>query len=65
MSKIERTKYFYDFLDYFKKAEKQQKLSNLGIVPHSQSGVGDALMENVELFDVVERKYAGDRKSVV
>ena len=59
MSKIERTKYFYDFLDYFKKAEKQQELSNLGIVPHSQSGVGDALMENVELFDVVERKYAG------
>ena len=59
MTAIERTKYFSDFLDYYKKAEKQQELCNLGTVPHAQSGVGDSLMENVELYDVVERKYAG------
>lgn len=59
MKTIERTKYFDDFLDYFQKAKRQQETSNLGIVPHSKSGVGDALMENVELYDVVERKYAG------
>jgi len=56
---IERTRYFEDFLEYYKKAEKQQELCNLGTVPHAQSGVGDSLMENVELYDVVERKYAG------
>lgn len=56
---IERTPYFYDFLSYYKKAELQQELCNLGIVPHAQSGVGDSLMENVHLYDVVERKFAG------
>ena len=59
MTCIERTKYFDDFIDYYRKAEKQQELSNLGTVPHSKSELGDALMENVELYDVVERKYAG------
>jgi hypothetical protein len=59
MTAIEKTKYYDDFLDYFRKAKKQQELCNLGTVPHSESGVGDDLMENVELFDVVERKYAG------
>jgi hypothetical protein len=56
---IETTKYYEDFLSYFDKAKRQQELCNLGIVPHSESGVGDSLMENVELYDVVERKYAG------
>lgn len=56
---IETTKYYPDFLSYFKKAEKQQELCNLGVVPHSESGVGDPLMESVELYDVVERKFAG------
>ncbi len=59
MTAIERTRYFEDFLEYYKKAERQQELCNLGIVPHAHSGVGDSLMENVELYDVVERKYAG------
>ena len=56
---IEPTAYYDDFLDYYKKAQTQQELCNLGIVPHSDSGVGDALMETIELYDVVERKYAG------
>ena len=59
MPTIEKTRYYFDFLDYFKKAKRQQELCNLGTVPHAQSGVGDSLMENVELYDVVERKYAG------
>jgi len=58
-STIEKTPYFDDFLSYFGKAKRQQELCNLGTVPHAQSGVGDALMENVFLYDVVERKYAG------
>ena len=56
---IETTKYYDDFLEYFKKAQTQQELCNLGVVPHSESGVGDSLMETVELYDVVERKFAG------
>jgi hypothetical protein len=56
---IEQTPYYDDFLGYFQKAKTQQELCNLGVVPHSQSGVGDALMCEVELYDVVERKYAG------
>jgi hypothetical protein len=59
MTLIEKTRYYFDFLEYYKKAERQQELCNLGIVPHAHSGVGDSLMENVELYDVVERKYAG------
>ena len=56
---VEPTKYYDDFLTYFEKAKLQQERCNLGVVPHSESGVGDALMENVELYDVVERKFAG------
>lgn len=56
---LDKTRYYYDFLDYYKKAKTQQETSNLGVVPHSKSGVRDALMQNVELYDVVERKYAG------
>jgi hypothetical protein len=56
---IKTTKYYDEFLRYFDLALKQQELSNLGTVPHEQSGMRDALMENIHLYDVVERKYAG------
>jgi hypothetical protein len=57
--KIQTTKYYEDFLRYFKLALKQQEVSNLGTVPHAKSDVDDDLMEHIELYDVVERKYAG------
>lgn len=56
---IEPTKYYDEYLRYFELATKQQELCNFGNVPHSESGVDDTLMEQVELYDVVERKYAG------
>lgn len=56
---IQTNAYYEAFLSYYKKAERQQRLCNLGIVAYKDSGVADPLMENVELYDVVERKYAG------
>lgn len=56
---IETTEYYEDFKRYYKLAEKQQRLCNLGITRHEDSEVNDSLMENVHLYDVVERKYAG------
>ena len=56
---IELTQYYDEYLRYFELAKRQQDLCNLGNTPYSQSGVNDSLMENVELYDVVERKYAG------
>lgn len=57
--KIETTKYYDEFLYYFKLAYDQQAKSNLGMVPHIDSKMNDKLLENIELYDVVERKYAG------
>lgn len=56
---IETTIYYDEYLRYFEMAKKQQALCNLGSVPYKDSGLGDDLMENVELYDVVDRKYAG------
>ena len=56
---ITTTKYYYEFLRYFALAKKQQELSNLGMTPHDESGMQDPLMEQIQLYDVVERKYAG------
>lgn len=56
---IKTTKYYDEFLRYFDLALKQQELSNLGTVNHIDSGMNDPLMEHIELYDVVERKYAG------
>jgi len=56
---IEPTKHYEEYLRYFELATKQQELCNFGWLPHSESNMGDSLMENVELYDVVERKYAG------
>jgi len=59
MNNVITTNYYDEFIHYFKLASKQQELCNLGHIPYNQSGVNDDLMENVELYDVVERKYAG------
>jgi hypothetical protein len=56
---MQTTQYYDEFLRYFQLAQKQQELCNLGSVPHQESDIGDDLMHNVELYDVVERKYAG------
>jgi hypothetical protein len=40
-------------------AKTQQEECNLGIIKHADSSVPDDLMKHVELYDVVERKYAG------
>lgn len=56
---LKTTPYFDDFLRYFEKASLQQRACNLGPTPHNAFPLGDALMERVTLYDVVERKYAG------
>lgn len=55
---IHTTEYYDEFLRYNELATKQQKLCNLGTGSYLGS-VPDNLMEHVELYDVVERKYAG------
>ncbi len=57
--KIEPTKYYDEYLRYFEMATKQQEHCNLGITPHNELDIGDELMQEVSLYDVVERKYAG------
>ena len=62
---IEPTRYYDEFLKYFDLALSQQKKCNVsegapyGMIKHAESDMGDDLMEHVELYDVVERKYAG------
>tara|TARA_B110000196_G_scaffold214774_1_gene184313 strand:- start:3222 stop:4415 length:1194 start_codon:yes stop_codon:yes gene_type:complete len=56
---VKTTKYYDEFKYYFKLAKEQQDKSNLGHILHKDSQLGDPLMENVELYDVVERKFAG------
>jgi hypothetical protein len=55
---IERTRYFEEFLRYYQLAKTQQAITNLGTGAFENS-VPDDLMCNVQLYDVVERKYAG------
>jgi len=56
---IETTEHYDEYIRYFKLASKQQELCNLGSTLHKDSDVDDDLMHHVELYDVVERKYAG------
>ena len=62
---IEKTEYYDEFLRYYNLANEQQQLCNVsnhephGMIPHLESNLGDDLMEQVELYDVVERAYAG------
>lgn len=62
---IESTEYYSEFLRYFTMAKDQQEKCNVsldppyGMIKHVDSGMNDDLMHYVELYDVVERKYAG------
>lgn len=62
---IETTKYYDEFIRYFNLAYDQQIKCNVskdppyGMIAHLDSKINDDLMEHVELYDVVERKYAG------
>jgi hypothetical protein len=62
---IETTDYYDEFIRYFNLAKDQQVKCNVsdtapfGMLSHLESGMNDDLMEHVELYDVVERKYAG------
>jgi hypothetical protein len=62
---IEPTRYYEDFLRYFQMAALQQNQCNVcelppyGMMKHMDCSIPDPLMKNVELYDVVERKYAG------
>jgi hypothetical protein len=56
---IKPTKYYDEFIKYFQMAKIQQEECNLGRIKHSESSIPDDLMKHVELYDVVERKYAG------
>jgi hypothetical protein len=62
---IETTQYYDEYLRYYSLALDQQNKCNVaneapyGMVPHLESNMNDDLMENIELYDVVERKYAG------
>jgi hypothetical protein len=56
---MELTNYYDEYIRYFNLAKDQQAKCNLGTIPYLKSEMNDDLMENVELYDVVERKYAG------
>ena len=56
--KIRLNEYYSDFLEYYKKAKIVQEYSNLGGNPYIGS-CGDDLIENVTIYDTVERQHAG------
>jgi len=62
---IETTKYYDEYIRYFNLAKDQQEKCNVslkppyGMTPHAESDMNDDLLHHVELYDVVERKYAG------
>jgi len=62
---LELTEYYDEFIRYFHLAKDQQVKCNVadeapyGMIPHMESNMGDDLMHWIELYDVVERKYAG------
>lgn len=51
--------YFDEFVRYYEMAKIQQHECNLGSIPHKKGTVRDPLMMNVELYDVVNIRYAG------
>lgn len=56
---ITTTRYYDEFIRYYGLATEQQALCNLGHVGYLECGIDDDLMRHVELYDVVERKFAG------
>jgi hypothetical protein len=61
---IEVNEYYEEFIRYFKLANEQHNSCNLGCIPHCELDIGDDLMHHVELYDVVERKYAGFSQAI-
>ncbi len=55
---MKTTKYYEEFKRYYKLAEDQQAKTNLGWQDYEGS-TSDDLMNNIQLYDVVERKLAG------
>jgi len=55
---MQPTKYYDEFLRYYNLAKDQQGKTNLGWQDPATSTI-DPLMNNVYLYDVVERSYAG------
>ena len=58
MTEITTNLYFKDFLRYYELAKKVQNECNLGGKPYIGS-CGDDLIENVTIYDTVERRHAG------
>ena len=56
--KIRLNEYYRDFLAYYQKAKQVQQHCNLGGYPYIGS-CGDDLIENVTIYDTVERQHAG------
>lgn len=56
--RIEPTKYYDEFKRYYRLAEDQQAKTNFGWMDYKVS-TDDPLMQEIQLYDVVERKYAG------
>lgn len=62
---ISTTEYYDEYIRYFYLAKDQQEKCNVslkppyGMIPHAESDMNDDLLHHVELYDVVERKYAG------
>ena len=57
-----KTEFYYDFLEYYKKAKILQD-RNTGILPPDTKS-GDPIMDNVTIYDTVNRKYAGFSKAL-
>jgi hypothetical protein len=62
---IQTTQYYDEYIRYFNLAKDQQEKCNVslkppyGMISHAESDMNDDLLHHVELYDVVERKYAG------
>lgn len=55
-----KTEFFYDFVEYYRKAAFLQE-KNL-LLHYPESTVNDPLMDSVTIYDTVNRKYAGFSK---
>jgi len=54
---LKKTLYYFDFIEYYMKAKKLQQ-RNLGLLPE-HTKVDDPLMDNITIYDTVNRRYAG------
>ena len=57
--------YFQEVVRYYSMAKVQQEECNLGTIPHTAGTVKDPLMQHVELYDVVNIKYAGFKQVLI